>query len=851
MGLPRLRGFPRFLCRKTQVFDLMPQDKGVNTCNLWQMANDSWRFQSGSRNAVNLQNALLFCLRNVRIKEKKQPMPNEALEMSTDSEHKPEFRAAASSPSQTLLSGRLFLILRFVALAYALVAGLRTVSDPDLGWQMATGRWIVQHRQVPSTEVLSYTASGQPWTYPVGSELLLYAAYLLGGYGLLSWLGAAACTGTIALSLRRGSWLSAALAILAVPRVALRTAPRAEMFTVLLFAAFLTLLWQQHETGHTPLWLFPVLMAAWVNLHLGFVAGLALIAGYIVVEILEMFWPGERRPTAVERLRRSIPWFVATAAATLINPWGWGIYRALVRQQSAMANHSQTIWEWKPSPLDWMSLSRALSLRDPNGTFVLLLLVAAVAAIIATVRRQPGAAVLLIGVSAVAIRHMRFQALFSITVVILAGAVLTTMLVTLRQKMGDERLCSILANTAVSLCVFLAAVRSAEIVSNRFYMGSTDLISVGASFGTGLNWWFPEGAAQFIERENLPGQLFNSYNEGGYIAWRLGEKYKDYIDGRAIPFGEELSLRNIVLMGTPPESPEWQREAERYDINTIIVPLAYYALGQFPLLRRFCESASWRPVYLDEAGAVFLRRRPETESMIQRLQINCSTTPLPAIPPPRHDSKALHQWANAAAVLNLLGRNSEALAATSEALAIFPESAYVHFTRANVLAAAGDLRGAEQQFLIAAELKPNGGSWTMLAQIYERQGRVNEAIQAWEHVADLSDGSHLALLSLGYDDLDAHRPKDALKAFDRAVASVPARPLIAVDQAFYANLAHGRALAWNALGDVPRAITFAEEVVRLAPNRSEDWLLLAQLYESRGRTADAEQARQRAMAPRN
>lgn len=766
--------------------------------------------------------------------------------MDANPEQRHQSASTAPDPSTMLLSRRLFVILGLAALVYAFLAGLRTVSDADLGWQLATGRWVVQHHQVPSTDVLSYTAQGQPWIYPVGSGLLLYAAYLLGGYGMLSWLGAAACTGATALLLRRGSGLSAALAILAMPYVALRTGPRSDMFTVVLFATFLSLLWQQHETGHAQLWLLPVLMAAWVNLHLGFLAGLALIAGYVLVETLEMVWSGDSRRAALERLRCFFPWLIATVAATLINPWGWGIYRALFRQENAMASHSQTIVEWMPARLDWTVVSEALSLRDPNNAFILLLFVAAVAVVIAMTRRQLGAAALLIGASALAIRHIRFQALFSVVVVIIAGTVLTQALAALHERIADERTSSILAVTAASLLVLLACVRSVDLITNRAYLRSMDLTSLGASFGTGLNWCFPDNAAAFIERENLPGEIFNSYNEGGFITWRLGPKYRDYIDGRAIPFGEELSLRNTLLLGTPPESPDWQREAERYDINTIIVPLAYYALDQFPVLRQFCDGETWRPVYLDERSAVFLRRRPETESIIQRLQINCSTTPLPAKLPTANDSKGFNQWANAAAVLHALGRNSKALAATAKALAIFPESAYVYYTRANLFVEAGDLRGAERQFLAAAALRPNGISWTKLAGIYEHQGRVNDAVQAWEHVAEIEDDPYLPLLSLGYDYLDAHRPKDALTAFDRALANVPAQPMVPVDKAFYANLAHGRAVAWNALGDVPRAIKFEEETVRLTPDRSDDWLLLARLYDSQGRIADAQRARERA-----
>ena len=150
------------------------------------------------------------------------------------------------------LARQLFFVLSVVALAYALLAGLRTMMDYDFGWQLATGRWVAQHRQIPSIDVFSYTAQGQPWIYPVGAGLLFYAAYLAGKYALLTWLGAAACVGTVALLIWRRSALAAVLAILAIPVIVLRAGPRAEMFTVVLFAAFLTVLWRQHESGSAP-----------------------------------------------------------------------------------------------------------------------------------------------------------------------------------------------------------------------------------------------------------------------------------------------------------------------------------------------------------------------------------------------------------------------------------------------------------------------------------------------------------------------------------------------------------------------------------------------------------------------
>ena len=86
-----------------------------------------------------------------------------------------------------------------VALVYAVLAGLRTVADFDLGWQLATGRYVIQHRQIPYSDVFSYTVRGKEWIYPPFCGVLFYAFYALGGFAALSWLSAAACCGTIAL----------------------------------------------------------------------------------------------------------------------------------------------------------------------------------------------------------------------------------------------------------------------------------------------------------------------------------------------------------------------------------------------------------------------------------------------------------------------------------------------------------------------------------------------------------------------------------------------------------------------------------------------------------------------------
>jgi len=98
------------------------------------------------------------------------------------------------------------------------------------------------------------------------------------------------------------------------------------------------------------------------------------------------------------------------------------------------------------------------------------------------------------------------------------------------------------------------------------------------------------------------------------------------------------------------------------------------------------------------------------------------------------------------------------------------------------------------------------------------------------------------LLPLGYAELAAHRPQKALQAFDLAVAGLPPHG----GNLFLADVAHGRATAWEALGDLQHAVSLAEETVRLRPSSSEDWLMLANLYDRERRFEDGQRARERA-----
>ena len=737
----------------------------------------------------------------------------------------------------------LFLFVASIALLYACMSGLRTVSDYDLGWQLASGRWIAQHHRIFSTDVFSYTAYGQPWIYPVGAELIFYATFLLGGYGLLSWVGALACAGTVALLMRRGSLTTAMLAVIAIPLIAYRTIPRADMFTVILFAAFLSILWENFQTGRAKLWLLPPLMIAWVNLHLGFVAGLALVVGFAGIDLLEMLFGERRRQKAVQRLKRELPWFAVTAVVTIVNPWGWALYTALLRQNRALAEHARFVTEWFALPMNWAAISSSWSLRDTQGAGYVVLAIGAVAVALAIVQRQPGAAILLAGASYESVRHIRMEALTACVVVLVGGSVLQKSANTLAQRISNLGVRRALAFSAAGIFALLSCVRIFDVVSNRTYLTRDH----PATFGAGMGWWYPDAAARFVEEANLPGEIINTYDEGGFIVWRLGEHHRDYIDGRAIPFGTSIFENQLRLMAASPDSAEWQRIADRYGINTFVLSLERRQKTPLARLKDFCESRNWRPVYLDEVGAVFVRRTPATEDLIRRSQVDCATVALPKQPLPVSPAIAFDRWANAAGVLAALNRNGEALAASERALAIFPDSGYVHWLRGNIFYGMWRNDDAEREYLKAVALDPSEDTWSSLGMLYHRVGRMPEATRAVQQAVRLSLQPDMANLRLAYYYLSVTQPQQALAALDDALRRAPAVALTETGgSSLRFQVARARADAWRMSGNLPGAIAAGEDAVQLSPHDAEAWSKLAHLYQRAGRVADQQRAEQQA-----
>jgi tetratricopeptide (TPR) repeat protein len=625
-----------------------------------------------------------------------------------------------------------------------------------------------------------------------------------------------------------------------------------------LFAAMLVLFWRYYEGLAIRMWLLPLAMFFWVNLHHGFVAGLALIGAYAFTEACDLAFT-DRRAASWARLRKVAPWLGISVAATLLNPWGTGIFAALERQNKVTQPLTNFIGEWSGVHFNLLALWQALSPRDPASTDWWILGFAGITILICIWKKRPGPGILLAALLYESIQHLRFQAIFAVLVAVIGGSLLPHLAELfagrLKNHSQEGRTAEWIAprewvwgGAVVALFAMLAGVRSYDLISNRYYILSGQL----SLFGPGESWWFPERAMGFLERERLPANLFHDYNLGGYLTWRVGEGYPDFADGRFIPFAGQLFDEQRELISASPDSPEWQKTADRWNINTIVLSISRYTgLSSVPLAE-YCQSSAWKPVYLDEISILLVRDRRANGDAIRRLGIRCETAP---IAPPkatignswRARAERYEYLMNSASVYYVLSRDQEAAAALEQAEQLFPEDPNLHLVEAQFFAAKNHLEEAEREYLRVVGTSPSDAAWYALARLYLAERRYPEALHCVEKALPYSQVAYDRWRAIGVLYTYMNQPEDALGAFERAEKKSRYRgDSSGLGKEFNAQLAEGRARAYREMSNLNDAVSQLELALHLSPAHAAWWAELADLYQAQGQNAKAIEAKQKA-----
>jgi hypothetical protein len=417
-------------------------------------------------------------------------------------------------------------------------------------------------------DAFSYTRLGTPWMNAFWlSEIMFYLIYKLGGYFALTIFVSLMAALTFHIIQRRLSgnpFLNAFVVLLAVITAAPIWGPRPQILSFLFIA-----LLDQWLSAKQNKWFIVALFVLWANIHGGWIWGFLLLAAHLAGLLVQLvFIKKEEGNNPFKEIKDLlIPAFVSVFAIGL-NPNGLAIWKLPFEQ----VNVSMQIQEWlSPDfhrvdfhPFLWMIflliLTSPFQSKTPNWSQIFKVL----------------------GFAYLTFVAQRNIALFAIVAVPLLAEWMNA---ALQFRQNKEPISPSLKFDGLfnNLIVIILSVTA---------LGYALLVSRPAE----VDKHYPSDAVQWIQNNHPTGRLFNSYNWGGYILWRLPE-YPVFIDGRADLYGSELisQWQNVTAAQTNALSilNSWDVDLVLIERNTPIVPLL--------------KQNGWKIVFQDEMSVILLR----------------------------------------------------------------------------------------------------------------------------------------------------------------------------------------------------------------------------------------------------
>ncbi len=459
----------------------------------------------------------------------------------------------------------------FLAGVLALCNKPAAAIDEDLWWHLRTGAWIIQHHAVPTHDIFAAYTNGRPWIeYTWLFDVLvsrIYDVWHLPGVLALTGILILASIAALVALLSRYTALHRAvgLSVGALFGIGTLATPRPWLFTVLFFVLEMYFLLRARERGQAfSLWPVVPLLALWANLHIQYIYGLIVIALFAMESPIARFM---KWGPSIARLTPRSYWilFATSALATLANPYGWKLY-SVVLQYSTQSVPLSFIQEMQPLQF------RALS------DWVPLILTCLAAYALADLKDRQPVFVLLLAVSC----WFGFRTARDVWfLVIIASLILANSMPTQAKALRRVRWVPFFTALPLSLAVGYSLLQS-QSNSDR-------------TLRVALAKRFPEQAAAYIESHALPNPLYNTFDWGGFLIWRLPQMPVS-IDGRANLHGDaRLQRFSDTWLGKS----TWADDAELRKARTILLD------RDCPLASILRSDRRFRLVYQDTIASVF------------------------------------------------------------------------------------------------------------------------------------------------------------------------------------------------------------------------------------------------------
>ena len=485
----------------------------------------------------------------------------------------------------------IFLALLFTLTCTAL--SMRLLGDAGIGWHIRTGQITLTTHSIPQEDPFS-TQIHKPWVaWEWLYDVLVGASEKVAGLNGVVWLTALVIAivfgWTFRVLIASGTNLLIALLLilLAISASMLHFLTRPHVFSWLFSLVWFWILsaTERGAASRKCLWALPILMLIWVNIHGGFIFGFVLLAIFWLGSLWTWFRTDEDRlEDAIERIaaakRARILFFVglSSAAASLLNPYGWNLHAHIY---SYLSNRFL---------MDHIEEFQSPNFHGTAQRCFLILLLVTVAALVARGRRfrLSENLVLLVLISS-ALYSSRNIPVASILLVLIVGP---------RIPLDDwggrffARMKGLELTLRGHLWPVLGAVLSLVVVFHHGRVGAIQLMD--ARFDPQR---MPVAAVDYLAAHEFHLPVLTQDSWGGYVIYRLYPKTRVILDDRHDFYGKEFfeSYKQMIEGRR-----DWEHFLTQHRPAVVLLP-QNTALAN--LLR---ESSQWKIIYADDVSIIAL-----------------------------------------------------------------------------------------------------------------------------------------------------------------------------------------------------------------------------------------------------
>lgn len=488
---------------------------------------------------------------------------------------------------------RLLLVLALFSLVFVTFFHEIASITQDLGRHLTTGSIILETHRVPTTNLFSYTHPTFPFiNHHWLSEVVFALIFQRFGFGGLLTLTVILALVSFSLvfffSLRKTQNLLAvsAVSVLYLGILSERTDVRPELFSFLFLSVFVVILYTYRVRFTRWIFLLPLLELLWINLHISFVVGTAVIALFLIDELSK-----NRKNVYCTHTSRLVLILFVSAFATLVNPNG--IHGALY-PFAVLQNYGYRVEENQNVFFLWQYAHKQTILYFAASSVLLfgsLLVAGRKARIIDWL--------LSIFFTTLAVLFIRNFPLFVFGTFPAFSYTLTPLFHRLPTHPHFRY--------GVSLALLLLLTWQ---IAHVFF-----LRNVGFGFPTSAR-----DAASFFKANNLKGPIFNNFDIGSELVFHLYPKERVFIDGR--PEAYPMSFFKNVYIPMQQDETAFEQFFGNYGINVVI----FSHIDQTPwgsqFVRMITNHPSWALIYLDECCMVLVKNSDEHKKIIENLGMN-------------------------------------------------------------------------------------------------------------------------------------------------------------------------------------------------------------------------------------